>query len=180
MTRDVNRRTFIGTATVTAAGLLAGCGGAPGEGESDGGGENEATPTESSGGESEATPTESSGGDVPAAVQEYLSETDNFDGSVQDETGTGNVEVQVGSEGNGGNFAYSPPAIRIDAGTTVTWTWTGEGGQHNVAHEDGDFESELVEEAGSEFQYTFEDTGSYLYACTPHSALGMNGAVIVE
>lgn len=90
------------------------------------------------------------------------------------------VEVQVGSEGNGGSFAYSPAAIRIDAGTTVTWNWTGEGGQHNVVHEDGDFESELIGEGGSEFQYTFEDAGSYLYACTPHSALGMKGAVTVE
>jgi halocyanin-like protein len=167
MTRDVNRRTFIGTATVTAAGLLAGCGGSDGADGSDGGG-------------SEATPTESSGGEVPDEVQEYLSETDNFDGTVQDETGAGDVGVEVGTEGNGGNFAYSPAAIRVDTGTTVTWTWTGEGGQHNVAHEDGDFESELVEEADHEFQYTFENAGTYLYACTPHSSLGMKGAVIVE
>ena len=165
MTRDVNRRTFFGTATVTAAGLLAGCGGSGGSDDNE---------------EPESTPTESSGGDVPAEVQEYLSETDNFDGTVQDETGTGDVEVEVGTEGNGGNYAYSPAAISVDTGTTVTWTWTGEGGQHNVAHEDGDFESELLGDAESEFQYTFENAGTYLYACTPHASLGMKGAVIVE
>jgi halocyanin-like protein len=163
MTRDVNRRTFIGTATVTAAGLLAGCGGSGG---SDDGGED--------------TPTESSGGEVPSEVEEYLSETDNFDGSVQDETGSGNVGVEVGAQGNGGNFAFAPAAIRVDSGTTVTWTWTGEGSQHNVLHEDGDFESELVEESGHEFEYTFEEAGTYLYACSPHESLGMKGAVIVE
>jgi halocyanin-like protein len=170
MTRDVTRRAFIGTTTVTAAGLLAGCGGSGGsDSDSDGDGGDEATPTDSGG-----------SGDVPAEVQEYLSATGNFDGSVQDETGSGGVVIEVGAQGNGGNFAFAPAAVRVDTGTTVTWTWTGEGGQHNVAHEDGDFESELVSESGHEFQYTFESAGTYLYACTPHESLGMKGAVIVE
>lgn len=169
MTRDVNRRTFVGTATVTAVGLLAGCGGSDGTEESDDGDEEMDTPTESSG-----------GGEVSAEVEEYLSDAGNFEGTVQDETGTGSVDVEVGAEGNGGAFAFAPAAIRVDTGTEVTWTWTGEGGQHNVLEEDGAFESELVDEEGHEFQHTFEEAGTYLYACTPHSSLGMKGAVIVE
>jgi len=156
MRHDVNRRAFLGTAALTGAGILAGCGG--------------------SGGSGEATPT----ANAPSEVAEYLSETDNFDGSLQDETGSDNVTVDVGAEGNGGNFAYAPAAIRVDTGTTVTWVWTGQGSAHNVVHEDGDFESEQVVEAGFEFEYTFDSAGTYLYYCTPHRSLGMKGAVVVE
>lgn len=158
MTRNLDRRTFIGTAAVATTGVLAGCGG-------DGGGESTAT---------------ASGDDVPSEVSEYLSETTNFDGSVADETGSDSVSVDVGAEGNGGNFAYAPAAISVDTGTTVTFVWTGEGQEHNVVHEDGDFESEQTAEDGFEFEYTFESAGNYLYYCTPHESLGMKGAVIVE
>lgn len=156
MADDMKRRTFLGTATLTGVGLLAGCGGSAG----DGGG----TPT----------------GDAPTAVAEYLSETTNFDGSVRDETGSEAASVEVGSEANGGNFGFAPPAIRVDAGTAVTWAWTGMGGLHNVVHEDGDFESQQTQEEGFEFEYTFDTAGTYLYYCTPHRGLGMKGAVVVE
>lgn len=162
MSKNLNRRTFMrSSAAVTAVGLLAGCGG------SDGG---ESTP--------EPEPTEAS--DVPAEVEEYLSETTNFEGAVQDETGAGTVEVNVGAEGNGGNFAFTPAAIRVDAGTTVRWVWTGQGGLHNVVDEDGAFESKQVGEEGFELEHTFEEAGTTLYFCTPHKGLGMKGAVIVE
>jgi len=166
MSENLNRRTFIrSSAAVTVVGALAGCGGSDGDGST----------TEA---ETEAETTE--GSDVPSEVEEYLSETSNFDGSVQDETGSDTVEVDVGAQGNGGNFAFAPPAIRVDTGTTVRWIWTGEGGQHNVVDDDGAFESEQVGEAGFEFEHTFETAGATLYYCTPHEGLGMKGAVIVE
>lgn len=161
MAHDVSRRTFIGTAAVTGVGLLAGCGGSDGGDGGDGGG---------------GTPTS----EVPSEVSEYLSDTDNFDGSLQDETGSESVTVDVGAEGNGGNFAFAPPAISVDTGTTVTWVWTGEGQNHNVVDEDGAFESEQTAEEGFEFEYTFEEAGNYLYYCAPHESLGMKGAVVVE
>jgi len=113
------------------------------------------------------------------AVDEYLSDVGNYDGTVEDATGTGNVEVAVGAEGNGGNFAFDPPAVVVDSGTDVNWAWTGMGAQHNVVHEEGDFESELVEGEGNDFQHTFEDTGVYRYYCTPHQGVGMKGVVVV-
>jgi len=161
---NLNRRTFIrSSAAVTAVGVLAGCGGSGGDGGT-------------------TEPETPEGGDVPSEVQEYLSETDNFEGSVQDETGTDTVEVDVGAEGNGGNFGFSPPAIRVDTGTTVRWVWTGEGGQHNVVAEDGygDFESKQIGDEGFEYPQTFDEAGTTLYYCTPHKGLGMKGAVIVE
>jgi halocyanin-like protein len=157
---------------VAATLSVAGCsGGDGGDAYGGGGGGEETTTTE------ETTAGSDSG--VPDEVSEYLSETGNFDGTVADETGSGNVEVQVGAEGNDGNFAFAPPAVRIDAGTDINWTWTGEGGQHNVVHEDGAFESDLIEEGGNDFQHTFEEPGVYLYFCNPHGSLGMKGAVIV-
>jgi halocyanin-like protein len=156
MGRSVDRRSFIGTVAVASAGLLAGCGG--------------------SGSGSESMPT----GNAASAVAEYLSGTDNFDGNLQDETGSETVSVDVGSEGNGGNFGYAPAAISVDTGTTVTWVWTGLGSSHNVVHEDGDFESRQTAEEGFEYEFTFESSGTYLYYCTPHRSLGMKGAVVVE
>jgi halocyanin-like protein len=110
----------------------------------------------------------------------YLSNVDNYDGSVADETGSSSVTIQVGTEGNGGAFAFSPPAVQVDAGTTVTWEWTGQGGQHNVVAEEGaDFESDLTAESGFTFEQTFDSTGVVKYFCRPHEALGMKGVVEV-
>jgi hypothetical protein len=48
-----------------------------------------------------------------------------------------------------------------------------------VAAENGDFESEMVGEAGDTFEQTFDEEGVYKYACTPHKPMGMKGAVVV-
>jgi halocyanin-like protein len=107
-----------------------------------------------------------------------------FDGvgnyeDVVDKTGTGTVSVAVGAKGNGGAFAFDPPAVRVDPGTTVVWEWTGEGGGHNVVAESGGFESDIVSEKGHTFEHTFEKAGAVKYACTPHKSMGMRGAVLV-
>ena len=109
----------------------------------------------------------------------YLSNTSNYS-EVLDKTGQDEVQIMVGTRGNGANWAFSPAAIRVDQGTTVLWEWTGKGQQHNVVSNDGDFESELTAEEGHTFDYTFDETGTYLYHCTPHEAAGMKGAVVVE
>jgi halocyanin-like protein len=116
------------------------------------------------------------GGSVPSAVQDYLSDVPNYE-SVEDVTGQSDVTVEVGA---GQGLAFAPPAIRVDAGTTVTWEWTGEGGAHNVMDEDGKFESELVGDEGHTFTHTFEESGATRYYCQPHKGVGMKGAVIVE
>ena len=93
-----------------------------------------------------------------------------------DRTGESNVAVAVGADGG---FAYDPAHIRIDAGTTVTWEWTGVGGGHNVYAVDGSFESELVTEEGYTYEREFETPGTYEYVCTPHQTRGMRGSVEV-
>ncbi len=109
---------------------------------------------------------------------DWLSNVSNFE-SVVDETGTDEVRIAVGAEGNNGAFAFDPPAVRVDPGTTVVWEWTGEGGQHNVVETEGTFESDLSGDEGFTFEHAFAETGVYRYACGPHEAMGMKGAVVV-
>jgi len=184
----VDRRTVIrGAGTIGVTALVAGCGGGGGSDGSDGDrgdGEGGGGGSDGDSGDTE-TPTATpagdggDGGNVPAGVEEYLSDVGNFDG-VEDMTGNSEVTVQVGVEANGGNFGFGPAAIRVDAGTTVVWEWTGQGGQHNVVDEDGNFESELVEEEGHTFEYTFDEASATRYYCLPHKGMGMKGAVLVE
>ena len=108
----------------------------------------------------------------------WFENVDNFEETV-DRTGEPAVTVTVGAEGNNGTYAFDPPAVRVDPGTTVVWEWTGKGGAHNVVAEDGSFESELTDESGHTFEYTFEESGVTKYACVPHEMMGMKGAVVV-
>jgi len=113
-------------------------------------------------------------------VDRWLADVDAYDGTVTDHTDSDEVTVTVGAEGNGGNFAFDPMAVKLSPGTTVTWEWTGEGGAHDVAFEDADVGTdEVVAEAGATFSHTFESTGVYRYACRPHQALGQKGAIVV-
>jgi halocyanin-like protein len=118
-------------------------------------------------------------GDTSGTLADWFANVENYEGTA-DRTGQSAVTVTVGSSGNGGAFAYDPPAIRIDRGTTVTWEWTGDGGGHDVVAVDGTFESELASAAGTTFTHTFDEAGTHRYYCTPHRSLGMKGAVVVE
>ena len=120
---------------------------------------------------------------TPAAAQAsfdgWMSDVGNYS-EVTDATGQSEVTITVGAQGNGGAFAFGPPAVQVDPGTTIVWEWNGEGGQHNVvAEEGGEFESELTAEAGFTFEQTLESEGVVKYFCQPHRALGMKGVVVV-
>jgi halocyanin-like protein len=180
---SVERRTVLrGLGALALVGSVAGCTTETDGGDGDSGATD--TPDSTPADADTATATDSGsasgdgGGAGVSAVEEYLSDAGNYDG-VEDMSGSGSVTVEVGAQGNGGGFAFAPAAIRVAPGTTVTWEWTGKGGQHNVVHEGGAFESELVTEAGHTFEYTFEEAGTYRYYCQPHRALGMKGVVVV-
>ncbi len=119
-----------------------------------------------------------------STLDDYLADANAYDGTVVNALGADTVLVGVGA-GNSG-LAFDPAAVRISPGTTVVWEWTGEGGAHNVIH-DVDASSQSVEafdsgstQSSGTFEYTFSTSGTYLYYCTPHKAVGMKGAVIVE
>lgn len=96
-----------------------------------------------------------------------------------DARGESAVTVTVGAKNSMGFFGYSPVAVAVSPGTTVTWTWAGKGGAHDVAAEDGSFASELTDRAGTQFSHTFDAPGIYKYYCTPHRGMGMRAAVVV-
>jgi len=178
---DVDRRTVIrGLGGLAVAASVAGCstsdGGSGGDG-GDGGSGGDGDDGSGSGGSDGGDGSGSGGGN--AEVDDYLSDTDNYD-SIEDMTGQSEVTVQVGTEANGGAFGFGPPAIRISSGTSVTFEWTGQGSAHNVVDEGGDFESELTSESGHTFEQTFDSTGTVRYYCMPHKGVGMKGVIIVE
>jgi halocyanin-like protein len=117
----------------------------------------------------------SSAGNEPSSVDEWLSETKNYDGTTTDRTGTKTVTVDVGPEQN--EYVFAPAAIEVSPGTTVTWKWIG-GGTHNVVGSDEQFKSGPPE-SGATFEHTFETAGTFYYYCDPHRSMGMNGVVIV-
>jgi halocyanin-like protein len=111
----------------------------------------------------------------------WMDDVSNFDGTVEDRTGTDQVTVMVGTEGNGSNWAFSPPAIRVSTGTTVRWEWTGEGGTHNVVAQGGAFDSgTAVSDADTTFERKLTEAQTYKYSCVPHEGAGMKGVVVVE
>jgi halocyanin-like protein len=168
------RSVVLSTSALALGGLtaLAGCSGGGGGGGGDGSGGTD-TPSDTD----TDTDTDDAGGS--ADFDGWFSNVGNFE-SVVDETGSDRVTVAVGAQGNGGAFAFDPPAVRVSTGTTVVWEWTGQGAQHNVAGEGGTFESQLSAEEGFTFEHTFSSAGTDTYACTPHRTLGMKGAVVVE
>lgn len=201
-----DRRKFIGgVSSAVLTSVLAGC--ANQGGNNGGGGETTstetATPTETTTSTQTAsptetaTPTETETSNAPTEnatttstnagengsqqqVSSWLSGA-NYDGSLEDLTGSNMPTVKVGAKSKNGYFAFEPAAIRISTGTKVTWQWTGKGGVHNVVAKSDAFTSgEPLSENSATYTHTFEESGVYLYYCTPHRSLGMKGAVIVK
>ena len=172
--QDFSRRRFVlGTAAAAATGALAGCSGNGDDGNGNGNGMDDGNGDDGNGAADDPT----------SRAEAFLedNDTNGYDGDITDEHGQDEVVVDVGAGDNG--FAFSPAALAVDAGTTVTWEWTGRGGQHNVVSEgdsDFEFESERIDEEGFTFEQTFEEEGAALYVCTPHRAQRKYGAVIVE
>jgi len=134
-------------------------------------------------------------GDDYPDIDEWLTESDiggsagNYDGELLDAREQDTVTVDVGAEGNGGNFAFEPPGVVVSTGTEVRWSWTGEGNPHNVEalpeeqldKSDYEFSSGEAEGgSGVKFTYTMDEAGIALYHCEPHFADGMKGGVAVE
>ncbi|WP_255479229.1 halocyanin domain-containing protein [Natronomonas sp. LN261] len=131
-----------------------------------------------------ATAAAATGAAQPTYAQEefdyggWFEDANNYDGTV-DMTGEDEVTVEVGAGENA--LAFGPPAVHVDVGTTVVFEWTGEGGTHNVVErETGErYGSDLADEAGTRYPITFESDGISTYVCSPHSSVGMKGAVVV-
>lgn len=113
--------------------------------------------------------------------------------------GSGGTEPTNNNGGNGGgggggggagvtvtvaNNQYSPAAVSVARGATVTWRWDSCTGdiygeqvctEHSVTFDDGG-PSAAAKGDGS-FQRSFATAGSYTYYCTTHGRATMSGTV---
>ena len=69
---------------------------------------------------------------------------------------------------------FTPPAIQVTAGTTVTWSFDDRFVPHDVT---GDGWTSGDPKSKGTFTHTFDRPGSYDYRCTLHD--GMDGRVVV-
>ena len=115
---------------------------------------------------------------------DFVQEAPNF--QTTDLRGQDEVTVSVGAGDDG--LLFDPSAIWIDPGTTVTWEWTGEGGDHDVTTEEDastngvTLASDLTAEAGFTYEFTFDeetDGSITAYYCAPHIGVDMKGGVAV-
>ena len=122
--------------------------------------------------------------DPETQVAGWLADTPNWDGNIEDFTGEDDITIANGDPNDEGQFIYDPPAVTVDAGTTVIWEWAGSD-THTVTHEVDDdeepeFDSGNIDGDGETWEFTFEEGGVYLYYCVPHRTLEQKGAVVVE
>jgi plastocyanin len=73
------------------------------------------------------------------------------------------------------NFTFNPQALRVAAGTTVTWT-NGDDSPHTVVAVNGAFKSKVLD-TDDRFSFTFAKPGEYPYFCSLHPH--MTGKVVV-
>lgn len=174
----VTRRSLLARCgRLTAVGALLGVAGCVDRSSSGSG----SRPTESSPTPTPTATTETARGSAPGRPDfgGFLDDANLFDGAVADESGRAAVTVRVGASEHG--YAFDPPAIHVDTGTTVRWTWTGNGGAHDVVSvaDDPLDSGSPVGGTGVHYEYTFTDDGVFNYHCVPHRALGMKGSVVV-
>ncbi len=70
------------------------------------------------------------------------------------------------------DMAFSPSAITVKKGSTVTWT-NQDGAPHNVIETDGraGANSPTLEQ-GQSYSFTFSETGTFHYHCSIHGFAG--------
>lgn len=85
-----------------------------------------------------------------------------------------------------GNFQWSPAAVAVDLGESVTWIWVGPDTQHsitglseNAAGQDSDpGNAAPTHKPGDRFALTFDRPGTYDFHCKIHP--GVRGSVTVS
>jgi len=73
------------------------------------------------------------------------------------------------------DFAFEPASVTVAAGSTVTWSNTGQS-THSVKWSDGEPESPRLANAAT-YARTFDTAGTYAYVCGIHGS--MSGTVTV-
>jgi plastocyanin len=81
------------------------------------------------------------------------------------------------------DFFFDPGVINVNVGDTVEWENKGAVSHTSTSgsgcSSDGKWDSGLIAPGGT-FQFTFNQSGTFPYFCTPHCAMGMVGSVVVN
>lgn len=108
---------------------------------------------------------------------------DSTDAEVED----GVYEVEMRTDGT--EYIFDPIGLYVEPGDTVRWVNVSGSHSATAYADENDTErripegaeswnSEIMTEQGAEFEYTFEEEGTYDYFCIPHKTLGMVGRVV--
>ncbi len=93
----------------------------------------------------------------------------------------GEVEVKELNKGPGGGFfVFAPELVRVNPGDTVEFAAADKG--HDVKSIDGmipDGAEPFKGKMNEDLKVTFSRPGVYAFECTPHTAMGMVGVVVV-
>ncbi|HET9291965.1 MAG TPA: cupredoxin domain-containing protein, partial [Actinomycetes bacterium] len=87
------------------------------------------------------------------------------------------VSAQAGEEAEIVDFDFSPRRLTVEAGTTVTWSNTGER-PHTATDRGGTFDTKPIA-PGASAEVTLSTPGTYFYFCRINPAK-MNGVLTVE
>ena len=68
------------------------------------------------------------------------------------------------------DFDFSPAALAVKTGATVTWTDAKGGTHHTVTSDSGLFHSGMLAPSAS-FTFTFTQPGTYTYHCSVHPSM---------
>lgn len=114
------------------------------------------------------------------------------EGNETDTGGSGDPTThEVAMLSDGSEYIFDPIGLHVEPGDTVRWVI--ESGAHSTtAYAEGNggaaerripegaepWNSETMTEVGAEFEYTFEEEGTYDYFCIPHKSLGMVGRIV--
>jgi LPXTG-motif cell wall-anchored protein len=99
--------------------------------------------------------------------------------------GAANVSVDMTA-----SLTYAPKTITVNVGDTVTWIHDSTSTPHTVTADNGSFDSSpgcpasipACLGAGSTYQHTFTQAGTFAYHCKIHGAaggIGMAGTIVV-
>jgi amicyanin len=75
------------------------------------------------------------------------------------------------------NFTFTPPALTVKAGTTVTWT-NKDDIPHGIAATGNAFRRSNAMDTDDTYSFTFTTPGTYQYFCYIHPH--MTGTIVVE
>jgi plastocyanin len=125
---------------------------------------------------------------VAAAITAGCGGASGSDGYAPTTPGSGTTVATNTNQVTLANLTFSPGAITVPAGTTVTWNWNdcssgGYGGyagcvSHNVTFDDGSNIASATQDNGT-FSRTFSTAGTFKYHCSIHGS-SMSGQVIVK